>query len=127
MTRHIAVYAVALLGVIATQSTSAYALSMSECSAKYKRPKPPEPSTERNGMTSAERNASRRRLRHRPPRLHPPLHLRLRRRCRRVRSETLFSRVPLIPDIRIGPLVKREWKPVSINTEPTRRIMPTAD
>ena len=36
MTRHIAVYAVALLGVIATQSTSAYALSMSECSAKYK-------------------------------------------------------------------------------------------
>jgi len=46
MTRHIAVYAVALLGVIATQSTSAHALSMSECSAKYKRPKPPEPSTE---------------------------------------------------------------------------------
>ena len=36
MTRHIAVYAVALLGVIATQSTSAHALSMSECSAKYK-------------------------------------------------------------------------------------------
>ena len=36
MTRHIAVYAVALLGVIATQSASAYALSMSECSAKYK-------------------------------------------------------------------------------------------
>jgi len=36
MTRHIAVYAVALLGVVAMQSTSAHALSMSECSAKYK-------------------------------------------------------------------------------------------
>jgi hypothetical protein len=36
MTRHVAVYAVALLGVIAVQSTSAYALSMTECSAKYK-------------------------------------------------------------------------------------------
>src|SRR6516164_8635457 len=45
--------------------------------------------------------------------------LRLRRGCRRVRSETLFSRVPLIPAIRIGPLVKRARKPVSINTEPT--------
>jgi len=35
MTRHIAVYAVALLGVIAMQSSSANALSMHECSAKY--------------------------------------------------------------------------------------------
>ena len=36
MTRHIAVYAVALIGVIAMQSSSAHALSMTECSAKYK-------------------------------------------------------------------------------------------
>ena len=35
MTRHIAVYAVALLGVIAMQSSSTNALSMHECSAKY--------------------------------------------------------------------------------------------
>ena len=36
MTRHIALYAVMLLSVIAMQSSSAQALSMSECSAKYK-------------------------------------------------------------------------------------------
>ena len=36
ITRHVALYAVALLGVIAMQSTSVHALSMAECSAKYK-------------------------------------------------------------------------------------------
>jgi hypothetical protein len=36
MTRHVALYAVTLLGVIAMQSSSAHALSMTECSAKYK-------------------------------------------------------------------------------------------
>ena len=36
MTRHIALYAVTLLGLIAMQSSSAHALSMAECSAKYK-------------------------------------------------------------------------------------------
>jgi hypothetical protein len=36
MTRHVALYAVTLLGVFAMQSSSAHALSMAECSAKYK-------------------------------------------------------------------------------------------
>jgi hypothetical protein len=36
MTRHVALYAVTLLGVVAMQGTAAHALSMAECSAKYK-------------------------------------------------------------------------------------------
>ncbi len=36
MARYIALYAVTLLGVVAMQSTSAQALSIAECSAKYK-------------------------------------------------------------------------------------------
>ena len=36
ITRHVALYTVAILGVIAIQSTSVHALSMAECSAKYK-------------------------------------------------------------------------------------------
>jgi hypothetical protein len=36
ITRHIALYTVTILGVIAIQSTSVHALSMAECSAKYK-------------------------------------------------------------------------------------------
>ena len=39
MTRHIALYAVTLLSVVAMQSSSANALSMHECSAKYKEAK----------------------------------------------------------------------------------------
>ena len=36
MTRHVALYAITLLGAVATQGTAAHALSMAECSAKYK-------------------------------------------------------------------------------------------
>jgi hypothetical protein len=36
ITRHVALYTAAILGVIAIQSTSVHALSMAECSAKYK-------------------------------------------------------------------------------------------
>ena len=36
ITRHVALYAAAILGVIAIQGTPVHALSMAECSAKYK-------------------------------------------------------------------------------------------
>ena len=36
MTRHVALYAITLLGVVAMQGTAAHALSMAECGAKYK-------------------------------------------------------------------------------------------
>ena len=36
ITRHVALFAITLLGVIGVQSTSVHALSMAECSAKYK-------------------------------------------------------------------------------------------
>ena len=35
-TRHVALYAITLLGVVAMQGTAAHALSMAECSTKYK-------------------------------------------------------------------------------------------
>jgi hypothetical protein len=127
MTRHIAVYAVALIGVIAMQSSSAHALSMTECSAKYKAAKA---AGTLNGMKwndfrraqcGSEATATPATVAAPAPAPSP---------APRLSPGTVgnaVSRVPLIPDIRIGPLVKREWKPVSINTEPTRRIMPTAD
>ena len=36
MTRHVALYTITLLGVVALQGIAAHALSMAECSAKYK-------------------------------------------------------------------------------------------
>jgi hypothetical protein len=133
MTRHVALYAITLLGAVATQGTAAHALSMAECSAKYKAAKA---AGTLNGMKwndfrkaqcgaeqllhqHLEPHSQRRRRQHQSP----PQHQRL----GRPRSETQSSRTPSVLSIRASLGGKREWKLVSINTEPTRRIMQTAD
>jgi len=72
-TRYVGLCAAAVLAAIAFQGTSANALTMAECGAKYKAAKADGTLNGQNGMTSARRNAAPKlRLRRPPRRRRPP-------------------------------------------------------
>ena len=130
--RYVAMCTATLLAAIALQGTSAHALSMKECSAKYKAAKD---AGTLNGMKwndfrkaqcGAEATAAPVPPPHSPrqrqlPSLPQHQSLRLPRRV------TPRSRARFPPSIQVSLLAKRVCTPASISTTSTKQIMQTAD
>ena len=128
--RYIAVGAVALITAVALLGTPAEALSMKECSAKYKEAK--EAGT-LNGMKwndfrkaqcAPRRLVNRHLPRHRQKQRHPPSLPLHQHRWRLAMPHFL----PLfLPSIRASPQARRACIPVLINTGPTKQTAEMAD
>ena len=131
--RYAAICAGAVLAAIAMQGTSAQALTMTECSAKYKAAKD---AGSLNGMKwndfrkaqcAPTRRPRPRQLR-RPQRRLP--HRRLSRQQPRrpqPRPAMPSTRTRSIPNMQKNPRARAAWKPASTSTGPTKRAMATAD
>ena len=130
--RYAAICAGAVLAAIAMQGTSAQALTMTECSAKYKAAKD---AGSLNGMKwndfrkaqcGSDATAA-------PAAAPAPTHGICTARRRhpsprrpRLRPAVPYSRVRSIPNIPRNPRARPAWKPASISTRPTRLTTATA-